>query len=334
MVRKLDVLKQGYRRMPGWATALGVAAGAWWIWREVRTRRARLVGQVALVTGGSRGLGFLIARELAREGCRVFICARDADELERARDALRADGHQVLALSCDVTDADQVQRLVAATIADLGSIDILVNCAGIIQVAPLASLTLADFQQAMAANFWGVVHPTMAVLPHMRGRGSGRIVNITSIGGKVAVPHLLPYDAAKHAAVGFSEGLGAELARDGVSVTTVIPGLMRTGSHRFAKLKGRRALEYAWFSTAANTPGLAMRAPRAARLIVRAAKRRDREVVLGLPAKALRLAKELFPELTLRALGAINRLLPSASDGGARHNNVPENAPTAADLGP
>jgi short-subunit dehydrogenase len=224
-----------------------------------------------------------------------------------------------------------VQRLVAATIADLGSIDILVNCAGIIQVAPLASLTLADFQQAMAANFWGVVHATMAVLPHMLGRGTGRIVNITSIGGKVAVPHLLPYDCAKHAAVGFSEGLGAEIARDGISVTTVVPGLMRTGSHRFAKLKGKRELEYAWFSTAATTPGLAMSAARAARHIVRAAKRRDREVVLGIPAKALRLAKALFPELTLRALAAVNRLLPSAN-GDLAGSRGPANTPAGAEV--
>jgi short-subunit dehydrogenase len=315
--RVLVSLRKTSHRKPSWVAPLAIGAGAWWMWRQLRTRRASLAGQVALIAGGSRGLGFLIARELAREGCRLFICARDADELERARQSLRSEGAQVLALACDVTNAEQAQRLVAATIADLGGIDILVNCVGVIEVAPLASLTLAGFHQAMGANFWGVVHTSLAVLPHMRGRGNGRIVNITSIGGQVAVPHLLPYDAAKHAAVGFSEGLGAELASDGVSVTTVVPGLMRTGSHRFARVGGQKEREYQWFRLAASTPGLAMSAPRAARRIVAAAKRRDREVVLGVPAKALRLAKELFPELTLRVLAMANRLLPTAPERGS-----------------
>jgi len=159
------------------------------------------------------------------------------------------------------------------------------------------------------------VNTTLAVLPAMRARQSGRIVNVTSIGGKVAVPHLLPYDCAKFAAVGFSEGLRAELARAGVSVTTVVPGLMRTGSHQFAEFRGKPAAERAWFGLAASTPGLAMSAQRAARRIVRAAKRREPEVVVGAPAKLLRLLKDLFPSPAMRAFSVANRLMPDARTG-------------------
>jgi short-subunit dehydrogenase len=289
------------------------AGGAWALWRlyrKLRARRADLRGQVAVITGGSRGLGFLLARELGREGCRIVISARNEEELERARQSLADQGTETLALPCDVGNREAVDRMVSAALARFGQIDILVNCAGIIQVAPLGALRIEDFRDVMAAAFWGTVQTTLAVLPHMRARRSGRIVNITSIGGKVAVPHLVPYACAKFAAVGFSEGVGAEVARDGIKVTTVIPGLMRTGSSKFAVFKGQARSEHAWFGLAAHTPFLAMNATRAARRIVAAAKRGDAEIVVGAPAKLLRLAKDLMPALTMRGLAATNRLLP------------------------
>jgi len=285
--------------------------GAWAGVRAARARRRSLAGKVAIVTGGSRGLGLLIAEELAKRGCKLAICARDRDELERARGWLASSGADVLAVECDVSRTSDVDRLVSETIGRFGCVDVLVNNAGIVQVAPLKALMLADFERAMSVNFWGAVHASLAVLPHMRARGSGRIVNITSVGGKIAVPHLLPYDCAKFAAVGFSEGLRTELARDGVSVTTVIPGLMRTGSHERAEFKGDGQREHRWFSLLARMPGLTMSPRRAARRIVAAAERRQAETVLGLPAKVARLGKELFPRPVLRLLGLTNRLLPS-----------------------
>lgn len=190
--------------------------------RGVTLLGMELSGRVALVTGASRGLGFLLARELAAQGCRVAICARDPEELGRARAALEREGAQVLAVPCDVADRVQVERLVADTVARFGSLDVLVTNAGVIQAGPLGTMRVEDFEDALAVMFWGVVLPTLAALPHLRA-GRGRIVTITSIGGKIASPHLLPYDCAKFAAVGFSEGIGAELAREGIRVTTVVP---------------------------------------------------------------------------------------------------------------
>lgn len=302
---------------PAMGTAIAaLLGGGTWAYRRVRARRTRLHDQVALVTGGSRGLGFLLAKELADEGCRLVICARDPVGLERARRELEARGANVLAVACDITDRVQVEELVEAALQQFGRIDLLVNNAGVIQVGPLGNMNIVDFHYAMAVNFWGAVYTTLAVLPEMRSRGRGRIVNITSIGGKVAVPHLLPYDCAKFAALGFSEGLRAELARDGITVTTVVPGLMRTGSHSAALFKGRQASEYLWFSTAARTPLFAMNATRAARRIVQAAKLGTAEVVIGWQAQLLRVTKGLFPGITARVLGMVNRLLPKpAADG-------------------
>ena len=154
-----------------------------------------------------------------------------------------------------------------------GSLDLLVNNAAVIQVAPLDALGLADFRQAIEVDFMGTVHTTLAALPHMRRRGHGRIANITSIGGKVAVPHLLPYDCGKFAAVGFSEGLRGVLAKDGITVTTVVPGLMRTGSPVHVEYRGQPAREYGWFALGDLLPFTSMSAERAADRVIRAIRR-------------------------------------------------------------
>ncbi len=289
----------------------GAAVLGWWLARRSR-RPSPLMGKAALVTGGSRGLGLLIARELAARGCRVALCARDPNELQRAVRTLRDEGLAALPLTCDVSDPKQVDRAMGEMVEHFGSVDVLVNDAGIIQVAPLEALTRADFEQAMAINFWGTFNVTMAALRTMRARGEGWIANITSIGGKVAVPHLLPYSCAKFAAVGFSEGLRAELAGTGIRVTTIIPGLMRTGGEAHASFKGKQRYERAWFSIAAETPGLSTSARRAARRIVNALERGQAELVIGVPAKVLRLTKELLPNPTLAALAAADRALPAA----------------------
>jgi NAD(P)-dependent dehydrogenase (short-subunit alcohol dehydrogenase family) len=285
-------------------------AGARWAWRRWHARGATLRGKVVLITGSSRGLGHLLARLAGEEGARVVICARDDAELERARLNLAERAIDVLAIPCDVTDPAQVDRMIVAAIGHFGHLDVLVNNAGVIQVGPLDELTLDDFRRAMDVNFWGTVHTTMAVLPHMRDRGGGRVVNITSIGGKVAVPHLLPYDCAKFAAIGFSEGLRAEVAKDGVSVTTVIPGLMRTGSVVSVEFKGRTDEEFTWFAAAARSPFLSMHVRYAARRIIQAMRAGEGELVLGWQAQLLRLSKELLPGLTARMLSVVSRALP------------------------
>jgi len=187
-----------------------------------------------------------------------------------------------------------------------------VNNAGEITAAPLENLEIADFERAMAVMFWGTVYATLAVLPSMKARGQGRIVNITSIGGKVSVPHLLSYSCAKAAAVAFSNGLRTEVRQFGIDVTTIIPGLMRTGSHVNALFKGNRVAEAAWFGAAASSPLVSISAERAARTTVNAACAGKSEKVLGAPAQILVLAQTLLPGLTSEVLRLSNAWLPKA----------------------
>jgi short-subunit dehydrogenase len=203
--------------------------------------------------------------------------------------------------------------MVNAVSRHYGQIDILVNNAGEIMVSPFENLEVADFERAMAVMFWGTVYTTLAVLPLMKARSQGRIVNVTSIGGKVSVPHLLSYSCAKAAAVAFSSGLRNEVRQFGIDVTTIIPGLMRTGSHVNAYFKGNHVGEASWFGTAASLPLLSLNAEHAARLAVKAACAGKTEAVLGVPAQILVQAQTLLPGLTADVLRMSNALLPAGS---------------------
>jgi NAD(P)-dependent dehydrogenase (short-subunit alcohol dehydrogenase family) len=288
------------------ATGLGVL----WAARQFRLSSYSLWGRTVLITGGSRGLGLALAREAAAQGARVAICGRHADSLERARQSLEQTGADILALPCDVTDPESVDELVRQVHARFGALDVLINNAGVIEVGPAETMSLADYEEAMATNFWGMLNPTLAALPAMRERKSGRIVNITSIGGKLGIPHLLPYSASKFAAVGFSQGLRAEAAVDGIKVVTVCPGLMRTGSPRNAIFRGQHRSEYAWFSISDALPGMSVSAERAARRIIAACRRGDAEVLFPIPARIASIVNGLAPGLTTDALSLVNRMLP------------------------
>ncbi|MET9361193.1 SDR family NAD(P)-dependent oxidoreductase [Streptomyces sp. NPDC006632] len=277
-------------------------------------RRNRFAGRTALVTGSSRGLGLLIARELTARGCRVMLCARDAGELAVAEQKLRATGADVASFACDITDADAPQRLLDAVHERFGPLDVLVNNAGIIQVGPMEAFEEKDFRQAMETMFFAPVRIALAALPDLRESGAGTLVTISSIGGRIAAPHLLPYVTAKFAAAGFSQGMRAELAGSGVSVTSVFPGLMRTGSHTAARFHGRPGAEYGWFGAAATLPLLSMDAERAARAVVRAAERGRPELVLTPAAKVAVRLQGLAPATMTRLLSVTDRALPGAGD--------------------
>lgn len=267
--------------------------------------------KTALVPGGSRGLGLLVSRELLDRGFAVAIAARDDAELARARDQLSEHG-TVKDYVCDVRDTEAVQGLVHDVERDLGPIDVLITVAGIIQTGPLEAVTLEHFRDAIDTMTYGPIHCALAVLPSMRGRRSGRIGTVASVGGLVSPPHLLPYATAKFGAVGFSEGLAVALAGSGVTATTIAPGLMRTGSHERAFFTGQSEKEYAWFGTAASLPVLSMNAERAARIVVDGVLAGKPTVLVGWLPKVAHRVHGLAPGLTTRAMGIANRLLPGA----------------------
>jgi short-subunit dehydrogenase len=290
----------------------GVLAGA-----ILTARRAQddLHGEVAVVTGASRGLGLLLARELAGQGCPLVICARDAAELERAADELRAAGADVTTIACDVTDEATPQLLIDTAVQRYGRLDILVSNAGVIQVGPVQTAQIGHYELAMDTMALAPARLALTALPVMRRQGHGRIVTIGSIGGKISVPHLLPYSTAKFAAVGFSEGLRAELGRGPVTVTTVVPGLMRTGSHLQARFTGQPSKEFTWFSLGASLPLVSMDAERAARQIIAAVRQRRAEIILTPAGQVVSRAAGIVPGLTTEILHLVQRLALPAPSG-------------------
>ncbi|HEY1482936.1 MAG TPA: SDR family oxidoreductase [Candidatus Acidoferrum sp.] len=311
------------RETNGWrsAVAVGAAGIAALVAIRAAVRRSRymdLRGRVVLITGGSRGLGLALAREFADRGAKVAICARNANELDRVQAEFDRRGTAFLGLKCDVGVRGEIQRTIATVEEQFGPIDVLVNNAGTIFVGPIENQGIEAFEDALQTNFWAAVYATFAIREGMKRRGRGRIVNIASIGGKVAIPHLLAYSASKFALVGYSEGLRAELAKDNIFVTTVCPGLMRTGSPRNADFAGQAEKEYEWFAVSGSVPVVSMEVTRAARRVVDACVAGESEVHLGITAKLASLAHGLAPGLCAESLSRVNQLMPQPGDKGTR----------------
>jgi short-subunit dehydrogenase len=283
----------------------------WAIVRFVRTACYRLRDKLVVITGGSRGLGLVLARYVCARGGNVALIARDPEELARAKTDLAPRGGKTLTIQCDLLDSGQIQSAVRQIIDRFSKIDILINNAGIIEVGPLEHMRPEDFDRAMRLHFWAPLELISQIVPEMRIWGGGRIVNISSIGGKIAVPHMASYSASKFALTGLSDAVRAELARDNIHVTTVAPGMMRTGSHVNDK-------EFAWFAASAGAPLLSMNANRAARKILAACRRGQPSLILTFAARAAILGNVLFPNLTGYAMKFANRLLPGA--GGEEGN--------------
>src|SRR2546427_2833640 len=283
---------------------------AWLVLRLIRTHRFSLRNKIFVITGGSRGLGLVLARQICAAGGKVALIARDGDELGRAKADLARRGGAVLTVQSDLLDAGQIQSAVRRIIDRFGKIDVLINNAGIIEVGPLEHMMREDFERAMRLHFWAPFELISQIVPEMRIWGGGRIVNISSIGGKVAVPHLAPYSASKFALTGFSDAIRAELARDNIHVTTIAPGMMRTGSHVNAKFKGKHDREFAWFAASAGAPLISMNADRAARKILAACRRGQPSLTLTFAARAGIFGNALFPNVTGYMMKLASRCLP------------------------
>lgn len=262
--------------------------------------------QVILITGGTSGLGFALMKHLLKENCKVAICARHEEDLEK----VKANFSDVFIMKCDVGDKAQVHDLIQKTIRHFGKIDIVINNAGIIQVGAMESFHREDYKRAMDVMYWGMVNTTLSVLPHMKEQGSGQIVNITSVGGKVSIPHLLPYSAAKFAAVGFSEGITSELRNSNIFVTTIIPGLMRTGSYVNALFQKNNREEFKLFSFISSTPFLTVSADKAARRIILAMKEKRQVKVIGFQARILIELHHFMPNTLSRMFFLTTKVLP------------------------
>ncbi len=298
-----------------WLAVAGIGVGLYAAARfgVRRYRRINFDGKVVVITGGSRGLGLLLARRFGAEGANLVIASRDQDELRAAQADLRSRGvAQVTAVPCNVRLKTDVHALIRTALETYGAVDVLVNNAGTIQVGPIEHMTEHDYQESMDVHFWGPLHAFHAVLPVMRARGGGRIVNIASIGGKIGVPHLTPYCASKFALVGFSQSAAAELRKDNIYVTTVCPGLIRTGSPRNALFKGQNEKEYTWFALGDSLPGISQNAERAARRIVNACRYGEPELITSVPAAVAARINALCPWLSAEMSALADQaILPS-----------------------
>lgn len=310
----------------------GVAAGLALLMRK--KERYDFRGKAVLITGGSRGLGLVMARQLGEEGARVAIIARDGVELADAERDLRERGVDVLAFPCDVRNQDEATNAVERVVNHFGRIDVLINNAGVIQVSPLDHLNVADFQDSIATHTYGPLYTMLAAIPHMRRQGEGRIANISSIGGRVSVPHLMPYSTGKFALIGLSDGMRAELAKDKIAVTTVAPGLMRAGSHYNALFKGHHEAEFSWFSIFDSLPGMSIDVRRAAHQIIESVRTGDPHLTISMPAKLLGALNGLAPDVVALGTKLFGTALPgyAGAEGDQTKSGFESQSPVAPSI--
>ena len=296
--------------------ALGlVATSLYSAVQYLRESQYALTDKVVLITGGSRGLGLVMARQLAKAGAKVAICARNAEELEAAEKQLHTISGEVLTISCDITQYSCLPTVLEQVTVRFGRLDVLINNAGQIVVSPYDNLTQKDFDRLHKVHVQAPMRLCQLAVEQFRKQGDGgRIVNISSVGGRVSIPHLLPYSASKFNLTGFSEGLAAAVRKEKIYVTTVTPGLMRTGSPRNVRVKGKVEEEYQWFKISDSLPLLSRNAEASARQIINALRRGSPALTIGFPAYMLQALHGIAPGLTTRIMSGVNRwILPEAS---------------------
>ena len=326
------LMKPASLALPALATAVLAAA-----LRNLSLPPRVAAGQVAIITGGSRGVGLALAHRFGRAGCKLVLASRSEDELEMAREELLHKGsvaneEDIQLVSLDLTERDQIPGLIAAALNTFGRLDILINNAGIMEVGPVENQPLEAYDRCMDLIFFAALHTIDAALPHMLRQGSGSIVNICSVGGKIAVPHMLPYVAAKFALTGFSEGLHTELRHKGIRVTTVCPGLMRSGGEAHAHFAGDVEAEKRWFELAAKTPIIAANVHGAADKIFRATSVGRAEITITPQAWVAARAYGLAPNASQYLASLANEYIlpaPVPQDREATHEvHYHDSAPT------
>lgn len=262
-----------------------------------------LNNKVAVVTGASMGIGETVARELAREGCRVALIARGRDGLERVAQAIRLAGGEAGVFPCDMSDASAVAATMQAIESDLGPIAILVNNAGAGTFKPLAKMRLDEAMLTVQLPFGAAIAACHAVAPRMMARGEGQIINITSPASYLPFPYMVPYTASRHAMLGLSLALREELASHGVGVSLLCPAKVDTGYFE------RNDADFGWYPRlSAAFPVLQPKD--VARQVVRAVYRNPRELIFPISLRVAMRAFQKIPVLSLFLLKALGLFSP------------------------
>lgn len=277
--------------------------------------------KVVLISGGARGLGFVLARKLAHEGALISLMDVDEEALQHAQNLIHLENPYtpVNYHVCDATKPEDVKKAVEETVLQFRGVDVVINNAGMLTVSPYENLTAKEFEDSLNTHFWGPYNIIEASLPYLKASGNGRIINISSIGGKMAIPHFASYCTGKFALVGYSQTLRAELMKNNIYVTTVCPGLTRTNYIEQTEFKGQYQKEFNWLTLTDSIPFLTINAERAADKIINASRIGQAELNISLSLKLGLAFQTLFPEIHADLMALANTMLPTPTTENEKH---------------
>lgn len=296
------------RRLFTCALVTAGAAAAVYAWRRLPRRHTQ--GRTVLITGGSRGLGLELAREFLAAGARVALCARNQAELERARQRLAPAGEPVSIHVADISDPQDVDRLVSEVAERWGRLDILVNNAALFMSGPMALMRVEDYERILKVNLIGTIIVTETCRPYLERRGG--VITIVSAAGLLPAPHLAPYAVSKAGVSMYAQLLEVELADRGLETMAVYPSYMPTGVSYHADYRGAVAAEQHTVQRLMQVPFLAVDQRRGAGIIVDAWRYGRRVVIYPAVVRLSVMLTGLVPEFVLRIARRANRYYPTS----------------------
>jgi len=318
-------MKLNITKLLAWTFMAGIGGLAGYFAFKRKKRQFTYQGKVVLVTGGARGLGYIMARQLVEEGAKVIICARDADQLDKAYVLLRNHGEVTYPYVCDITEKENIVQLAYFIKKRFGRLDVLINNTGTITINPIEQLPLNNYKKFIESHLWGPMQLVRVLIPLLSKSREAKIVNIFSVGGKISLAKSQPYDVNEIVHAVFYDNISRVITGKNIKLTAIYPEFKDQDLPVNLKLKGHSEQELAWSKFNESRPLISLYAENVGKQILKTAQIGKKTLTLPFPRELARIVNNINTELNLTLCQLVDHLVPHDS-GSSSIISAPQNA--------